>query len=246
MKLTVIGYWGGYPAEEGASSAYLLEKNGFTIALDMGSGALMTLQKYKKVSALNAVILSHYHADHMADVGVLQHALLVESYITGVIQSVPIYGHIADREAFKQLDHKRTKAVKYTDSETLKIGPFFIRFLETNHPVPCFGMRITDGTHTIVYTADSGFQESWIPFSKDADLLLADCNFYADQKDNDAGHMTSHDVAQIAADAGVKELILTHLPHYGDHTQLVREAGTIFSGDIQLAKEGLIWGDTTL
>ena len=75
MKLTVIGYWGGFPAAEGASSAYMIEKEGFTLLLDMGSGALMTLQKYKKASELDAVILSHYHADHIADIGVLQHAL---------------------------------------------------------------------------------------------------------------------------------------------------------------------------
>src|SRR5699024_11234765 len=85
----------------------------------------------------------------------------------------------------------------YTDNETLKLGPFFIRFLQTNHPVPCFGMRITDGTHTIVYTGDSGYQNSWIPFSKDADLLLADCNSYASQISSDAGHMISHEIAQI-------------------------------------------------
>ncbi|HLR24127.1 MAG TPA: MBL fold metallo-hydrolase [Pseudogracilibacillus sp.] len=242
MKLTVIGYWGGFPAAEGASSAYMIEKEGFTLLLDMGSGALMTLQKYKKASELDAVILSHYHADHIADIGVLQHALFVESFIHDSVKTVPIYGHTVDRNAFRQLNDKKTEAMIYTDNETLKLGPFFIRFLQTNHPVPCFGMRITDGTHTIVYTGDSGYQNSWIPFSKDADLLLADCNFYASQISSDAGHMTSHEVAQIATEAQVKELILTHLPHYGDHTQLVNEAATLYSGKIQLAQEGLVWG----
>src|SRR5699024_9701751 len=121
----------------------------------------------------------------------------------------------------------------YTDNETWKLGPFFIRFLQRNHPVAGFGMRFPDGTHTIVYTGDSGYQNSWMPFSRDADLLLADCNFYASQISSDAVHMTSHEVAQIATEAQVKELILTHLPHYGDHTQLVNEAATLYSGKIQ-------------
>src|SRR5699024_12043017 len=99
-----------------------------------------------------------------------------------------------------------------------------------------------DGTHTIVYTGESGYQNSVIPFSKDAALLLAECNFYASKISSDAGHMTSHEVAQIATEAQVKALILTHLPHYGDHTQLVNEAASFYSGKIQLAQEGLVWG----
>ena len=242
MKLTVIGYWGGYPSKDGASSCYMLEKDGYTLVLDMGSGSLMTLQKYKEAADIDAVLLSHYHPDHIADIGVLQHALLVSSYITGISRTVPIYGHIENREAFRKLTHKQTEAKRYIASETLKLGPFFIRFLKTSHPVPCYGVRITDGEHTIVYTADSGFQEEWMTFARDADLLLADCNFYADQNPGNAGHMTSREVGEIASRANVKELILTHLPHYGDHKQLVEEAEKQFNGRIQLAKEGLVWG----
>lgn len=241
MKLTVIGYWGGYPAKDGASAMYMVEKDDFTLVLDIGSGGLMTFQKYKTVTDINAVLLSHYHADHIADVGVLQHALLVESYITGKKQVVPIYGHTENREAFQRLNHKFTKATPYIEREPLKLGPFFIRFLKTKHSVPCYGMRITDGKSTLVYTGDSAFQQDWIPFCKDADLLLADCNFYAGQDGAKAGHMTSEEVAQIALSAKVKEVILTHLPHYGKHAQLIKEAKTIYSGNIQLAHEGLIW-----
>lgn len=241
MKLTVLGYWGGYPDRTGATSTYLLEHDGFTIVLDMGSGGLMTLMKYIDVTAIDAVLLSHYHADHIADVGVLQHALLVESYITEVKQPVPIYGHIEDREAFKALNHKYTKAVQYHEKETLKLGPFYIRFLKTNHPVPCYGMRITDGNSTLVYTADSGYQENWIPFCEGTDVLLADCNFYNGQEGSGAGHMTSAEVGEIAKEADAGEVILTHLPHYGDHQQLIKEARDIYQGKIMLAHEGLIW-----
>src|SRR5699024_7062969 len=113
---------------------------------------------------IDAVLLSHYHADHIADIGVLQHALLVESYITGVKQTIPLYGHTENREEFQKLNHTYTKAKAYIEREALKLGPFFIRFLKTKHSVSCFGMRITDGESTIVYTADSAFQKEWIPF----------------------------------------------------------------------------------
>lgn len=241
MKLTVIGFWGGYPSKNGASAAYLLEKDGFTLMLDFGSGALSKVQQYIHITDINAVLVSHYHADHIADIGVLQHALLVENYLANKEKIVEIYGHTENEYEFNKLNHDFTKAVPYKQDEVLKLGPFFIRFLKTKHSVTCYGMRITDGNSTIVYTADSAYQEEWIKFSRDADLLLSDTNFYADQNGEEAGHMTSKEVGTIADQANVKEVILTHLPHYGNHEQLITEAAKLYSGKITLAREGLVW-----
>src|SRR5699024_6166217 len=160
---------------------------------------------------------------------------------TGNTDVVPIYGHTENRDEFKNLNHKYTKAKPYIERETLKLGPFFIRFIKTTHSVPCYGMRITDGNSTIVYTADTAFHRSWIPFCRNADLLLADCNFYAEQDGSKAGHMTSEEVALIAHESHIGEVILTHLPHYGEHEQLIKEAEQYFTGRIQLAREGLTW-----
>lgn len=241
MKVTIIGYWGGYPAPDGATSAYLVEQDGFRLLVDMGSGALAKVQKYIHVMDIDAVILSHYHHDHVADIGVLQFAWLVQSYIQKQKEILPIYGHAEDEKGFKSLTHKYTEGMAYDPSKELEIGPFTISFLKTVHPVPCYGMRITDGKNTIVYTADTSYQEEWIPFTQDADFLIADCNFYADQDAKEAGHMNSKDAAKIAKEANVSTLLLSHLPQYGDNEQLIQEAAEVFSGKIELAKEGLVW-----
>lgn len=241
MRLKVIGYWGGYPSVDEASSMYILEKDGFALLLDVGSGGLSKLQKYKQVSEIDAVILSHYHPDHVADVGVLQHALIVQAHLTDEKTKLPIYGHQEDMLFFETLEDDYTEAIAYDPNEALKIGPFFIRFLRTKHSVPCFGMRITDGKSTLVYTADSAYQPEWIPFSRNADVLLAECNFYAGQDAAVAGHMNSEEVAKLAKDAAVKHVILTHLPHFGDHAELVEEVKDIYDGKVELAYEGLVW-----
>ncbi len=241
MKLTVIGFWGGYPGPDGATSAYLLEKGDFTLLMDAGSGSLSKLQKRKHVMDLDAVILSHYHSDHIADIGVLQYARLVQSYLNGPVDTLPIYGHTEDKAGFNQLTHKCTKGVAYDPKSVLTIGPFSITFLKTNHPVPCFGMRITDGDATIVYTADTAFKEEWADFAKEADLLITDCNFYADQDGAQAGHMTSEEGATIAAESNAGELLLSHLPQYRNNLDLVTEASAHFSGNIHLAREDFTW-----
>lgn len=241
MKLTIIGHWGGYPARNSASSSYLLEKDNYCMLLDFGSSALSKLLQYKNITDIDSVIISHYHSDHIADIGVLQHAIYVENLIKQKEKFIDIYGHGDNEYEFNKLNHDYTNAVQYRPNDVINIGPFFIRFLKTKHSAPCYGMRITDGTSTIVYTADSAFQEEWIKFSKDADLLLADTNFYADQDGTEAGHMTSKEVGLIAERANVKQLILTHLPHFGDHQQLVKEAKEQFKGKVVLAEEGLVW-----
>lgn len=243
MKLTVIGHWGGYPAPGGATSAYLLEHEGFRLLVDMGSGALSKVQQYIDVMEIDAVILSHYHHDHVADIGVLQFAWLVQSYFRKQGDILPIYGHTEDKKGFESLTHQYTEGIAYDPSDELEVGPFTIAFLKTVHPVPCYGMRITDGKEVMVYTADTSFQEEWIPFTERADLLIADCNFYAEQDGKDAGHMNSEDAARIAEKANVNTLLLSHLPQYGDNDQLKEEAARIFTGVIDIAKEGYIWGE---
>ena len=92
----------------------------------------------------------------------------------------------------------------------------------------------------LVYTADTSFKEEFTSFAASADLLLSECNFYGSQDGKGAGHMNSYDNGKLAQNAKVKQLILTHLPHYGELDELVSEASSEFGGPISLAKEGLV------
>src|SRR5690554_2082839 len=98
MKVTVVGFWGAYPEENEATSSYLIEKDGFKLLLDCGSGALSQLPKYVEPYDLDAVILTHYHNDHIADIGVLQYYMLVQNGIRQQEKVLPIYGHTFDQD----------------------------------------------------------------------------------------------------------------------------------------------------
>src|SRR5699024_2138317 len=166
---------------------------------------------------------------------------LVHAHVTGEEGILPIYGHREDLDEFEKLSHDFTEGVAYDPEKALQIGPFTITFLKTVHSVPCYGMRITDGKTEVVFTADTAYQEEWIDFSRGADLLIVDCNFYEGQNASEAGHMTSEEGARIADKAAVKELMLSHLPQFGDPAKLVQEAEKYFQGKIFLAKEGITW-----
>ncbi|QBG55430.1 hypothetical protein D2M30_1099 [Bacillus amyloliquefaciens] len=242
MKVTVIGCCGGFPAANEATSGYLFQSGGYSLLVDCGSAVLSKLFAYVPAEELDAVILSHYHHDHIADIGPLQFAKQVGSFLGKGTDALPIYGHEADIEQFERLTYKtHTKGVAYQPDRPLSAGPFTITFLKTVHPVTCYAMRITDGTATVVYTADSSYQDAFIPFAENADLLICECNFYAHQDGAPAGHMNSTEAGRIAREAGAGELILTHLPHFGEHLKLKEEAESVFGGKVTIAASGLKW-----
>ncbi|WP_026692674.1 MBL fold metallo-hydrolase [Peribacillus kribbensis] len=240
MKLTILGCWGGYPAQNDASAGYLLEHEDFTLLVDCGSAVLSKLQNHTAPRNLNGVILSHYDADHIADIGVLQHALLIDKMLGNEKEALPIYGHTLDSKGFSSLTYKDiTKGAAYSDEEALEIGPFTFTFLKTRHGAPCFAIRIECDGRTMVYTGDTSYFEELADFSKDADLLLCESNFYKGMDGEKAGHMTSTDAGTLAQKAEVKLLVLTHLPHFGEVSQLQEQAAEVFERQIIIARSGM-------
>lgn len=239
MKVTVIGYWHGYPEKGEATSGYLLEHENWRILLDCGSGVLSQLQHYCSVNDLDAVVLSHYHHDHQADIGPFQYACIINKAMGKMMKEVTIYGH-GEGEAFAKLAyHDVIKAAAYDDQTPLVIGPFTFRFFKTQHPAPCYAMRIECQGQTLVYTGDSSYFGELANFAANADLLITECSGYAGDQVAPYGHMTSACVGKLAAIANPKHLVLSHLPHHGEHEQLRQEVSQSFKGTISLAKSGL-------
>ena len=67
MKLTVVGCSGSFPGPDSPASSYLLEEEGYRAVLDLGNGALGALQRYASLDAVDAVLVSHLHVDHVID-----------------------------------------------------------------------------------------------------------------------------------------------------------------------------------
>ncbi|PLR75754.1 hypothetical protein CU633_19335 [Bacillus sp. V3-13] len=241
MKVNVLGEWGAYPAAGDATSSFLFEKDGFYLLVDCGSGVLSQLQKVIPLHRLNACILSHYHHDHKADVGSLQYGMLVQTQLGNRTEPLPIYGHAKDAQQFESLKMESyTTNVEINEDTTAKVGPFTITFCKTIHPVYCLAMKIQTGDHTIVYTADTGWYDGLAQFSAGADLLISEASLYNQQLGKVNGHLTAGQTGELAKKANVRKLLMTHLPHYGDHQSLIGQAKEIYRGEIELAKGGMV------
>lgn len=243
MELTILGYWGGYPTRNGGTSSYLIESDGYHLWLDAGSASLIALENHIDPLDIDAVLISHYHHDHIADLGVFQFTRQLKGIGENRTPIVPIYGHEEDKENFDRLTMDRvSKGIAYRENEAFTVGPFEITAMKTLHPVPCFALRIEEVNtgKVLVFTADSGYLEGFIPFSKHADLLLADTNFFHGME-NHRVHMTATEVGRIAKEAQVKKLVLTHLPQQGDLDLLKEQAAAEFgSQEVLLAEKDLL------
>lgn len=241
MNLTILGYYGGYPYDGHGTSGYLLESDGYHVLLDCGSGVLLALEKKLDPLQLDAVILSHYHHDHIADVGVLQYYWQLAKGPRKA-EVLPIYGHTRETLNFAALTLPGvTQGQAYDPEATLHLGPFEIQFLQTIHPVPAYAMRIKETSTGVILTntSDTAYFPELCQFAQGSDLLMTDTNFFAD-KTGRKWHMTSQESGALAKAAQVKQLLLTHLPQQGDLVQLQAQAQTAAGQlPVLLAEEGL-------
>ncbi|RKD75660.1 ribonuclease BN (tRNA processing enzyme) [Sinobaca qinghaiensis] len=244
MKITVVGFWHAYPEAGEAASGYLIEENGFSVLIDCGSGVVSNVQRYIKLEHIDAVVVSHYHNDHVSDIGAFHYFRLLQPYIqTAPAKPVRVFGHRDDRNGFSGLSYKNiVEAEAYDENTPLQIGPFVFQFYPVQHAVPCFAMRIQGNSGCLFYTADTSYFEKMAEWAEGADLLIAEASLYSGQDGSGPGHMNSVEAGRLAAHAEVKELLLTHLPHFGNHQQLVKEAASVYDGMIHLAASG--WNKT--
>lgn len=242
MKVIPIGIWGGYPNKNEATSSFLIEQDGFRCLVDCGSGVLAAVQNYSELRNLDAVIISHYHADHIADIGVLQHAAMVGMQLKEWNTPLSIYAHTRNKEEFEKLSFKGVTEGKAIDAaEKLQLGPWEVTFCETIHPVYCLAMKFSSAGKSVVFTADTEWKEELIGFSEGTDLLVAEANLYEKYIGIIGGHMSGSQAGTLAERAGAKRLLLTHLPQYGELNEILQAARTIFSGDAELAEIGKLY-----
>jgi len=246
VRLTVIGCSGSFPGPDSPASSYLLEADGFRLVLDLGNGALGTLQRHADLYGIDAVCLSHLHADHCLDL--CPYYVARTFHPGGPRPRIPVYGPegTASRMARSYgLDEPpgMTEAFEFLTLApgTRRIGPFQVTTAHVNHPVETFGFRLEHAGRVIAYSADTGESAALIGLAREADLLLCEASLLDGPHLPRDLHLTAAQAAQHAARAGAGQLVLTHLVPWNDPARTLEEArGASFPGPISLAASGQV------
>ncbi|GAB3495166.1 MBL fold metallo-hydrolase [Nocardiopsis coralliicola] len=246
MRLTIIGSSGSFPGPASPASCYLVEADGFRLLLDLGNGALGALQKYADIYSVDAVYLSHLHADHCFD---LCSYWVARTYPhDGRKPRIPVYGPpgVADRMASAYgLDPdpgmRETFDFYELSAGSRRIGPFTAHTAPVNHPVEAFGLRLEHDGAALAYSGDTAACDALVELAADADLFLCEASFH-DHHDNPQGvHLTGREAGEHAARARARRLVLTHLVPWNDDALTLREAQSAYGGPVELARPGAVY-----
>ncbi|MDM7832585.1 MBL fold metallo-hydrolase [Cellulomonas edaphi] len=257
MRLVVLGCAGSYPSADSAASGYLVQADDasgrtWTVLLDLGNGALGPLQRYGDPTALDAVALSHLHADHVADMVVLN--VLRRYRPDGPCPPVDVWGPAGTGERLSQIAGKDPATDvdgqfafhQWRAGEPVVVGPFTLTPVPMLHPIPAFGVRVQGPsdedparTVTLAYTGDTDACPGLDELATGADLLLSEAAFVEGRDDAVRGvHLTGRRAGQAAATGGSGRLVLTHLPAWTPGEVVTAEARDVYDGRIDVATPG--------
>ncbi len=250
LSLTILGASAATQNPGGACASYLVRGEGTALALDMGSGAFGRLQAHIAPAEVDAVVISHMHADHILDLIPYRYYLAFSSAGQGGTSRprllLPPGGHEALLRVSAQQDPSPTfyadvfDVAEYDPVRTLRIGGLEIGFYPMRHHSPhTYGLRVSGAagtTGTLAYSADSGPCQGLLDVARDADLFL--CENANTEDSTYPLHLTPRQAGTYARDAGARRLLLTHRWYVHDLDEAARAASEVFDGPVSIAREG--------
>ena len=262
MRLTVLGKSPSWQDAGGACSGYLLEEDGTAIVIDCGNGVFGKLRQRIDYVDVDAVVISHLHADHFLDLVPFAYALTyaprqqpvpVDRWPGTARPACPeLYAPPGARKTFRRvvgawgnddLIEKAFALREYDPSGELEIGPVRIRFQSVPHFTETFAMLISsqNGSGRIVYGADCSPTEALTEFASDADLILVEATLPRPERTGVRGHLTAGEAGEHARAAGAKQLVLVHISDELDAASAKLDAEETFGGPVQVAVEGVVY-----
>lgn len=247
MQITVLGCAGTFPGPASGCSSYLVEHDGFRLMLDAGYGAVGALQRHGGLQALDAVLLSHLHADHCIDLVAYSYARFYDP--AGCAPPLPVYGPAGTAQRIANaIETSRPEWLgqvydwRLLDGTPVEIGPFRVSMVRTNHPVECWATRIEAAGRVLAYSGDTGACEGLVDLARDADLFLCEASFLDEPANPEGVHLCGRQAGEYAARAGARALMLTHLvAAWGDEQATLAEAKAVYDGDLRLARDGITY-----
>ncbi|HSM02093.1 MAG TPA: MBL fold metallo-hydrolase [Acidimicrobiia bacterium] len=243
MRLTILGSNGTYPTPGRPASGYLVERDGTSVVLDLGPGVYLPL--IERLDRPDAIVVSHVHPDHCTDMLALLAAMRARPRVEWGIPTFVPEG-LPDRfAAFLGVDpdHALFQVFAFDvvgGGDRRSVGPFTLEFGTAFHSVPTLVTALDAGGRRLVYSGDTGPGGDLESLARGCDVLLCEATSQGDPPEGRYPyHLYAGEAGTIAARAGVRRLIVTHLAPTLDPGVSVAEAGTRFDGPVDHAVPGM-------
>jgi ribonuclease BN (tRNA processing enzyme) len=219
----------------------LLQGDGANVLVDVGGGALASLQNYIHLEDLHAVWISHLHADHFSDMPLLYYAW---AYAQKQMRKIPVLGPPGWAKRVEDFvksasDHHMAsmfQVVELKDRGIAEIGQLKIQARAVEHGLPAFGLTASLGESRLAYTGDSGPCDNLVALARGARVLVSEVGTEAIEIPS--VHCSPEDAGATAQQAGVRRLVLTHLSPNLSEEEAIERAAEQFKGPIEVARPG--------
>ncbi|MFF0270516.1 MBL fold metallo-hydrolase [Kribbella sp. NPDC004536] len=237
LQLTVLGCATPYPAVDNPCSGYLVTSGPTRIWMDAGTGTLGPLQRYTRLDELDAIWISHLHADHSADLLTAYYGALYAD--VSLPAPIPLYGPpgIADRLAgFLTNGSARSpvesafEIIELYDGQSATVGDVGLTSRAVEHGLPAFGVRLEASGRSLVYSGDTAPCPALTELADGCDVLLCEAD------GPDPAHHTPEQAGVSAAGAG--RLIVTHVGRAIAPAEAAARASTSYDGPVSYAAPG--------
>ena len=261
MRITVLGKSPAWQDAGGACSGYLVETDGFCLLLDCGNGVFGKLRSHREYWEVDAVVVSHLHADHILDLIPFASAL---TYAPRQ-QPVPVGGHggtesphrprlvapTGAADAFRRVcggagmpeEHVEGAFAlqEYAPSDTVELGPMQARFQPVPHYLPTNAVELREGDRRLTFSADSAPSDELCEFAIDTTLLLIEATLPRPERTGVRAHLTPGEAGEHGRRARARRLVLTHFSDELDAEWARGQAETSFGGPVEVAGEGSVF-----
>ncbi|MBK5231730.1 MAG: MBL fold metallo-hydrolase [Thermoleophilia bacterium] len=243
----------------GACSGYLVAQDKTTILVDCGNGVFGKLRGYHDYVDVDAIFISHLHADHFMDLVPYAFALThaprqqpvpVDRWPgTDYPSRPPLYAPPGAAATFRTLcstfgmENLIEDAFdfhEYDPAGAISVGPLRVSFREVPHYTRTFAIEVTVATgERITYGADCRPNEALVDFARDTELLIAEATLPRPERSGVRGHLTPSEAGEHAAGAQAKRLLVTHISDELDPEWALAEAAGKYTGPVDIAYEGM-------
>ena len=248
MKITILGSGTCVPSLKRSSCSVLIEMAQGLLLFDFGAGTMRRLlEAGVTINMLSYIFFSHLHPDHA---GELVPFLFATKYPQTYRRRTPFTivaakGFVDFYERLKfaygewiELEPGLLKISELdaTGRDHLNCGLFDVDSLPMNHTDMSLAYRITepDGT-SVVYSGDTDLCDNLVTLARGVDLLI--CEAALPDETKVPGHLTPSLAGQIATQAGVKKLVLTHFYPECDAVDVARQCRKAYDGPLVLAED---------
>lgn len=259
MRITVLGKSPAWQDANGACSGYLVEDDGTVMLLDCGNGVFGKLRAHVEFLDVDAVVLTHLHADHFFDLIPFAYALhyhprqqpVPVHRWTGTQTPVrpDLHGPPGATDVFRRvcsvldaecLIEDAFAVSEYDAGDVLEIGPLRVRFHPVPHFIPTWAVEVTsvNGDGRFTFGADNAPCDDLVEFAQGTDLLMVEATLPRPERTGLRGHMTPFEAGEHGRRAAVRRLVVTHFADDLDEAWVRDEAARGFGGEVSVAREG--------